>query len=165
MKKTLLFSVAILLQSCLVQTKLVSNKQPGYIDKPTRIYIMIIGSLNTDNFSDGVLAGLIQKLKDKNVVSDGLDSFGLSNETKSDFAKGMNDFKADASLQINIQDVTTMRQGAAGGNFKLTLTDNKTQNTVWSGNMVITGHLESKLVINSAVNNIIAKLVADGIVN
>jgi hypothetical protein len=98
MKKYLLFGFVILLQSCLVQTKLVSNKQAGYNAKPKRIYITIVGSLNTDNFCDGVLAGLIQKLKEKNIAGDGLDSFGLSDQTTADFAKGISDFKPDASL-------------------------------------------------------------------
>jgi hypothetical protein len=164
MKKCLLFGLVILLQSCLIQTKLVSEKQPGYNDKPKRIYITIVGSLSTDNFSDGLLAGLIKKLREKNIASDGLDSFGLSEQTKADFAKGTDDFKPDASLRISIQSITAMSHGAAGGNFDLTLTDTKTRHTVWTGTMDITGHLDSKLAINSAVNAIVEKLVADGVV-
>lgn len=165
MKKNLFLVLVILLQSCLVQTKLVSNKQTGYKGKPARIYITIAGSLNTNNFCDGVLAGLIQKFKEKNITSDGQDSFGLSEQTKADFAKGISDFKPDASLMINLQEILGKSHGPAGGTFELVLTDSRTRAKVWTGTMDVNGHLDSQLAINSAVNAIVAKLVADGIVN
>jgi hypothetical protein len=64
---------------------------------------------------------------------------------------------------IKLLEIVKERHGPYGGTFELSLTDNRTKAKVWTGTMDITGHLDSKLVINSAVKYIMNKLSADGI--
>jgi len=111
-----------------------------------------------------MLAGMIQKFKEKNIVCDGLVSFELSKETNEDFAKGIDNYKPDASLMINLQETRVMGYGPMGGRFDLTLTDRRTKQQVWTGSLNVSGHLDSKATINKTIDSIIGKLTEDGIV-
>jgi hypothetical protein len=175
MKKILSFTTIFLLvlsSSCLAQTfHMTGRRQPGYSAKPERIYVMVIGSLNTDDFSDGLLAGLIREFKKKGIMSDGLDGFEKSKETQADFAKGISDFKPEVSLTVRLDELNTYTDKKhTGAKFALTLADGKTGSEVWTGELTITGRditgdLYNHHFTNSAVKAIIARLTADGIVN
>ncbi len=154
----------IALQSC-VSSKLETNKDAEYTQKPRKIFLVISGSKDAKQFNTQLYNSLVRNFKKRNIVCDGFVRDPLSLQTEQDINNSINNFDPDALMVIKMTKVDMMNGGAGGGTFEISLIENKKKKTVWKGVLDVTGPFNGTDVVNSATKTIIKKLQDDQVID
>jgi hypothetical protein len=155
--------LAVLLPACVIQTHVVGNKTADYHNQPKNVYILLVGTEETDNFCEGLLTGVMQGFKAKNIPVDGAIRYHLPETKSNEMNQIMATYTSGALFTINIKETDVREHGPIGATFELTLTDWHTKKQTWTGTLKVDGHLNSKIAISMAAKDVVTQLENDGI--
>jgi hypothetical protein len=168
MKKNLhiiaVIAIILILQSC-ISTKIVTNKDVRYNQKPKKLYMIITNSKDGKAFSQDLYNGLTQNFKNRSIICDGFVRDPLSLKTEQDIDKDINTFNPDALLLIKMTKITIMNGSPGSAIYELSLIEGKAKKAVWKGNLDVYGPFWNVSTVNSAIKTVITKMQEDQLIN
>ncbi|MBB6111047.1 hypothetical protein SAMN05421821_11065 [Mucilaginibacter lappiensis] len=157
-------AVIFILQSC-VSTKIETNKDAGYNQKPKKLYMIITNAKDGKAFGQDLYNGLTLNFKTRNIICDGFVRDPLSLKTEQDIDNDINTFNPDALLLVKMTKITIMNGAPGSAVYELSLIEGKAKKVVWKGNLDVYGPFWNVSTVNSAIKTVINKMQEDQLIN
>lgn len=158
-----IFLLILILQSC-YSARIVSNKDVNYSKKLKRIYVIVNIPKNVDHFNDRLLTTLINKIKEKGVITDGFARNPLSLETEEDINKKIDQYDPEALMVIKQTYITYMNGGPGAGVFEITLIAKEAKKPIWKSTLNLQGPWRDNATINIMVSKLLTQMEQDQLI-
>jgi hypothetical protein len=162
----------MLLVSGCVSSSITSSKSEKLHGPYRKIFIIIDNSERAGKFVSGFIETTRKELAARNTVSEYYVSGRLSGDTRQEINRKIHVFEPDVVLLMRQTESYFYRgmtvgseKGSNGGTFDLKLFEKSEENLIWSGQLTAYGEYGISTAVNKASENLISKLVGDGIVS
>jgi len=162
----------LFLSSGCVSSSITSSASKKLHGPYKRIFIIIDNSERAGRFVNGFIETTKKELAARNTASEYFISCRLSLETRQEINTKIHAFGPDVVLIMHQTESFFYRgmsigseKGSNGGTFDLKLFEKSAENLIWSGELTAYGEYGIGMAVNKASENLISKLVGDGIVS
>jgi hypothetical protein len=163
--------ISLLLFGC-VSSSITSSKSEKIHGPYKKIFVIIDNSERAEKFVGGFVETIKKELAARNTESEYYVSERLSQDTKQDINKKIHAFQPEVVLIMHQTESVFYRgmsigneKGSNGGTFDLKLFEKTENNLVWKAELTAYGEYGISTAISKASENLISKLVLDGIVS